>query len=1503
MGNMVSNERGATGTGTSTAIPTRTNQKKASAQAVQPPPLWNESSNKQSFHLDSPGSDLSNPSQFRHRHRHTVSNSNIHGQAQTPLRLRRRASKVVSKSHIATMESSLPYGDYSKRTSLPPPSQFYFGAGFGNVDNASASFLEDRDEQDLLDPSAPEMAVFRRFRLAANTAGVGRMEEDAARRREQILTSRQQRKIWFKSRRKALQQKARRAKTMLSACWEERRGMCIVIPDVQHPQDGRPEAASYPPHVAVDSITTDPLRRVSSTSRRVSEEPPIVDGTGPMQFDPPQVRVLDENQQSRNFDSFYDELTVTAAPFAPVWKETKQPKHDEHSRVPVAAEVPFYLYDPQRILEGIVDSSESPTTATTSTKLQQSRRRTSARYVDRSASPVVALFSDDDEDQYDRVGDDDYTTKSIETSDKYKTKKDDDNDTNKTPSSSKTLSNRSSPFDEDSVSQEPAETPNDENASVATPSTVQDQPTAVRRSSTLSCLDRESIEANVQQQIDQQQKGVAVTQKHQTRHRPSLAERAEDLGSYGSDPPQTKARAVTQATKKGDAPLDQATTRVTAPESRKPVVGHTSTASIRVARTSESTEPIQTAHAVAAKKSGKVESVQPKPAKTVQPQESRQSSSSQNLPILLQLAGWKAPSATTNKGQRNSNGSNASTSTAAGVAKQPNNIPILLQLAGWKTENTKDKQGIQRLTLTENQLSQGPPGRRSNVMATRTVAPTRRRQSAPPLSAVAKDGNRASNRESSASEPIFRKGTTSQIQKENQGQNIATILQQTYPIATALSMDAIHDLQPAQVRFDPNHIKKTAKAGSRPLSTAVGVVSVNGSNEISTGLKSPAASSTCTTETPLSQGSIPILSEEAMGNAAFLFSPSYMGNDKASSEQMRLAPPAGVMHRDHASSFALSTFDSRCRVSGSSLSTKPVAIRPLHNVVDDSGSNRSYHTNSKTVWSIDEAPKEGSDVGKRNSSITTYDDTMRGKFASKESQKFEMPQIVHALSDLTDTTGRESGMGTSTRKEQERASRVSPIPEVSIRHGGNILDREEEEEDMEIFESESSDENVVGPTATWTYRADGEKSGVTPFRSGVSVKYATNSPFLRFQDAKTKFTGGPSADEPTEDFEDPEAPNTVQRVTGGGLVSSRIAAMEQRAAAAGVSGPLGNSGKVVPRKVRRATTGRKALAPRRAKLVSPLFRRNHQNDGKFHDEKGLLQSDSEDVSLGNDEGLVNKRKHPSSPTQFEKSPTLVNGQVVDSSKNRSTASLRVQTEHVKMSDVSADFTGDKEHEEDDMHSFGTQSFGRIMHPTTIDEDSESGASRGFINHLFPSQPSQCETEGEAASESESDDEFAILLNQADGEDDDDTVSTVRQNRQYPSLSKLHGSRPSYRVSFSDSSTVESCSVATVRRQRLSGSSTVEATKRLAMKATSQSSLLGPFREEAPVKPNEQNAPTAPGSLHLSPMQRTPMQARKWRALAAAAQEKDSKRNLSAKTKIAARGRRSLAERNPNVMGY
>uniref|UniRef100_A0A8J9SL03 Uncharacterized protein n=1 Tax=Phaeodactylum tricornutum TaxID=2850 RepID=A0A8J9SL03_PHATR len=106
----------------------------------------------------------------------------------------------VTNCHHRTILRSTQSLESAWRILGTDPSQFYFGqshthGAFGNVGNASVSFLEDHDEQDLVDQNALEMAVFRRFRLAANTSGAGKMEEDAARHREQILTLRQQRKI------------------------------------------------------------------------------------------------------------------------------------------------------------------------------------------------------------------------------------------------------------------------------------------------------------------------------------------------------------------------------------------------------------------------------------------------------------------------------------------------------------------------------------------------------------------------------------------------------------------------------------------------------------------------------------------------------------------------------------------------------------------------------------------------------------------------------------------------------------------------------------------------------------------------------------------------------------------------------------------------------------------------------------------------------------------------------------------------------------------------------------------------------------------------------------------------------------------------------------------------------------------------------------------------------------------------------------------------------------
>jgi hypothetical protein len=136
---------------------------------------------------------------------------------------------------------------------------------------------------------------------------------------------------------------------------------------------------------------------------------------------------------------------------------------------------------------------------------------------------------------------------------------------------------------------------------------------------------------------------------------------------------------------------------------------------------------------------------------------------------------------------------------------------------------------------------------------------------------------------------------------------------------------------------------------------------------------------------------------------------------------------------------------------------------------------------------------------------------------------------------------------------------------------------------------------------------------------------------------------------------------------------------------------------------------------------------------------------------------------------------------------------------------------------------------------------------------------------------------------------------------------------SHRLSYGGDSTASSAAstIATVRQRRLSSigkapSTSMVPQRQTSIASTSESTTLPstmmaksttvlPFRDEAPsVKPTEQNHRAPPGTLCLSPMQRTPMQARKWRALAVAAQEKDSKQQSN-------QGRQRLSERSVNVL--
>jgi hypothetical protein len=244
---------------------------------------------------------------------------------------------------------------------------------------------------------------------------------------------------------------------------------------------------------------------------------------------------------------------------------------------------------------------------------------------------------------------------------------------------------------------------------------------------------------------------------------------------------------------------------------------------------------------------------------------------------------------------------------------------------------------------------------------------------------------------------------------------------------------------------------------------------------------------------------------------------------------------------------------------------------------------------------------------------------------------------------------------------------------------------------------------------------------------------------------------------------------------------------------------------------------------------------------------------------------------------FPRSPTLISGQVVESpfaQHNRF-----AQQEHKYNDSLSV---GSNESISDDE----SKNFLPITKSDAFVSSDEDEAARGVLSDLLTAHQAAAVEDSEASSAffgDEEEDEFAAMLNYQDSEseDEDATVATIRQDKE----GSLLGAMASHRLSYGESTTASSAapSIETVRQRRQSSIGTAP-----------KGAAVLPFREEAPVKPNEQNHRAPVGALCLSPMQRTPMQARKWRALAVAAQEKDSKKKSN-------RGRKSLSERSINVL--
>lgn len=629
-------------------------------------------------------------------------------------------------------------------------------------------------------------------------------------------------------------------------------------------------------------------------------------------------------------------------------------------------------------------------------------------------------------------------------------------------------------------------------------------------------------------------------------------------------------------------------------------------------------------------------------------------------------------------------------------------------------------------------------------------------------------------------------------------------------------------------------------------------------------------------ESMSSNSSKPMFSDQVMPNAAFLFSPSYDGGIV----QQRRTVLSGDVSVADSTGFSISTFGSRSRLSLSRSKPVSIPIRSTHSLEDGRQENLRvrFSQSNKVVLSVQEIPRWSLEE-QRNHSV--------------------IPDIESKLSDLTDSSeviqkDKHRISSGHLTKSTLRLPSLNPIDEII--DGSRIADAADEqtgelpqifeknnlvksefdmqdekhivseqlgllssmslEDSLQIFEDNcEQDENTpeVEHKMRWSYRNDnGLIVGVTPLLGSKTTLHATNSPYIRFQAAKSKFSRKSVDSSNKNNTNNLKKESPIKRRSSpikkksGSLVNTRIAAME-------------------------------------------AFQL-HQKD-RVHERSSLL-------SVNSDMGpLVGKLTNVQTSIPERCSLCSNDDKELDSKVDTNTIRRLSTTEHV-VSDQQCN-TAYKGRSSETSLSQCTESrsygdvFGQIMDPSTYDEGTDVDLYHDPVSHLF--QSSHTENLKENASD---DDPFDEFLRDEDNESasyvENGSVATIRQERRGSNMSENFNFQ---RHSIGDSSTVftstsNTCdgSVATIRQQRQSSDhSTVSGVSQM------QKAIIS-FRGEAHVKPSELRNAVLMGSI--SATHGTTIQARKWRDLAAAAHEKD----LAGKVKSSKKtNRQSLSERNPNTL--
>jgi len=765
-----------------------------------------------------------------------------------------------------------------------------------------------------------------------------------------------------------------------------------------------------------------------------------------------------------------------------------------------------------------------------------------------------------------------------------------------------------------------------------------------------------------------------------------------------------------------------------------------SKASCGVPKRSSSLPPSPYKPVAAAKKNRRSSSVPPRRAE---------------LPILLQLAGWEVPPVPPQRQQLLPN----------------NELPVLLKLAGWQ-EPPKDVRSQQPRLSTQPRLQGNGDIKKVRVKVQRMSDPVMRSTKRP--SDVVKRVR-------------VREGKT-QLYHPKQlpvPREHRAVGRQEGPIDTDVAVKqelarkqrTRETREPVAAKYQDRPTKREPK--SKAVSTAMilqqtmvlhkQILHDDGADYLTVAnpvlaLQSPALSLDDSHATGASERTMPLVSEEARANAAFLFT------DEA---DRRTSLPFKSQK-----SFTISTLDARNRISGLSTRSDSITI-PVGGIsVNTSLGEPSKESSYRRVRFSDSDEKYSPVVADPKSPF---------REVRERPSNVSIPEIQPNLSDLTDVMEhmRDSLSTSDGRRSNSTAGsmRVEPIPEDPL------LEQEEEEEEDNFADDEKTTDDTPPARTIIRWTSKGLGQGVTPFRAGSSsVTNTTESPRLRFNDARKKFSSSTGS----EKHIPVKRSSPVKRKTLG-VVHSRIVDFEA---------------------LRKARSD----SPRKTTMISPVFKQDPRPS----------------------ESPRNQAVVP------EVSPALTYIDGKEVKKAHETSAASASTSH--SATHSDNFRSIDEDEKAPSSVRVTPGVKALVHADE-DSDDEDDAFADIFNR--PDDFSEDEDESEE-----------------DDDDDDATGSTIPA--QYRAAQ--YGS---YRMS-SDST------ASTMERQRLSFLSRDSV-------STATGTAFLPYRDDAPVKPNEQK-PRPTGTLVLSPMSRTPSQAMKWRSLAVAAQEKDKKKNKD----------KTLSERHPNV---